>query len=292
MNLVIGSANFGSSYGILNNKKINRNDLKKIFRLSLKNKIHFIDSAIDYPRSHLIIGKTPLRKLKVITKIKLPSGNNILIKNWILKKINLALKELKIKKLYCLMIHDVEDVLGKNKIIFLKTLFYLKKKKIIKKIGVSVYSPLDLKKILKIFKPDIVQFPYNIFDSRMLNDGLLKRLKNSNITTYARSCLLQGLLLSLNSNILSSNINNKFNFKFKKKLIEFEKWCNKKKINSLQASLHFVKQVKLIDYVVVGFNNFNQFKEIVFNYKKKTIRIPNKFYCNDLNLIDPRKWKK
>jgi subfamily B ATP-binding cassette protein MsbA len=37
----------------------------------------------------------------------------------------------------------------------------------------------------------------------------------------------------------------------------------------LQASLHFVKQVKLIDYVVVGFNNFNQFKEIVFNYKKE-----------------------
>ena len=46
----------------------------------------------------------------------------------------------------------------------LKTLNKLKKDKIIKNIGVSVYNSFELKKVLSVFKPNIVQFPINIFN--------------------------------------------------------------------------------------------------------------------------------
>jgi hypothetical protein len=54
--------------------------------------------------------------------------------------------------------------------------------------------------------------------------------------------------------------------------------------------LHFVKQYKEIDYLIVGFNNYNQLKEIIDLFNKKQIIIPNKFSTNNINLIDPRKW--
>jgi hypothetical protein len=42
--------------------------------------------------------------------------------------------------------------------------------------------------------------------------------------------------------------------------------------------------------LVVGFNNYNQLKEIIDVFKKKQIIIPKKFSTNKKNLIDPRKW--
>jgi hypothetical protein len=41
---------------------------------------------------------------------------------------------------------------------------------------------------------------------------------------------------------------------------------------------------------VVGFNNYNQLKEIVDVFKKKQLFVPKQFSTNKINLIDPRKW--
>ena len=76
-------------------------------------------------------------------------------------------------------------------------------------------------------------------------------------------------------------------------LILFNKiknWCYKNNISLIQACLHFVKQFKKIDFLVVGFDNFNQLNEIINVFKKKQIKIPKKFSTNKINLIDPRKW--
>jgi hypothetical protein len=52
----------------------------------------------------------------------------------------------------------------------------------------------------------------------------------------------------------------------------------------------FIKQYKKIDYLVVGFNNYNHLKEIIYVFKKKQTIIPHKFSTNYINLIDPRRW--
>ena len=52
----------------------------------------------------------------------------------------------------------------------------------IKKIGVSIYSPKDLDIVFSKFKPDIVQAPINVFDNRLINSKwfeILKKKKNS-----------------------------------------------------------------------------------------------------------------
>ena len=282
MKLAVGTVKFGTNYGLINKKKIYLNEINKISKFidSKINNINLIDTAFSYGKSHKIIGRTKLNKLKIVTKIRFLSKNKI---NYFNKNIDNLLKDLRVNKIYGLLFHDVKDAINKN---YLNLLLDLKKKKIIKKIGVSIYSPNDLKIILKLWKPDIVQVPFNIFDQRLVKSGYLDLLKKLKIEIHVRSCFLQGLLVNYDRN--------------KKKFKKFQKWnglleswsgwCRNNNISKFEACLQFIKNYKKIDYLVVGFDNLKQLKEIIYTLDKKEIKITNKFYSSDLKLIDPRKW--
>jgi aryl-alcohol dehydrogenase-like predicted oxidoreductase len=283
MKLVIGSAQLGMNYGLFNNKKINRKEFKKIEKLVLISKINFIDTATSYGNSENIIGNSMLKKLHIITKIKLPRKKNIHIRNWVSEEISRSLIKLKINKIYGVLIHDYKDLLGKNGKNYLLSLQELKRKKIIKKIGISVYSPQEIKSIWKFWKPDLIQAPFNPLDNRILDSGWINILKKFKVKIFVRSIFLQGLLINQNSSF-AINKNSKI------LLNKFRNWCYKNNVSLLQACLHFIKQFKKIDYLVVGFNNYNQLKEIIDVFKTKQINIPRKFSTKKINLIDPRKW--
>ena len=283
MKLVVGSALLGMNYGALNNKKISVKEFKKIEKLILKSKINFIDTATSYGESEKIIGSSKLKNLNVITKIKLPYKKNINIKSWLLKEISKSLSKLKIKKIYGVLIHNYKDLLGKHGKNYLFSLRELKRKNIIKKIGISIYEPQEIKKIWKFWKPDIIQVPLNPIDNRILDSGWVNILKKFKVKIYARSIFLQGLLINEDSSF-------KINKNYKIILNKYKNWCSRNNISLIQGCIHFVKQFKKIDYLVVGFNNYNQLKEIIDVFKKKQIIIPRKFSTNKINLIDPRKW--
>jgi aryl-alcohol dehydrogenase-like predicted oxidoreductase len=282
MELVLGSAQFGNDYGLVKGKKIKNHDIIKIENLVSKFKISFIDTSANYGDSEKIIGNSKLRKLNIITKFKLPQ-KKIDIKNWVTKNIFLSLKKLNLNKIYGLLVHDVNDLFKSRGEDYLNCLFDLKKKGIVENIGLSVYSPKDLNAIWKFWKPDIVQIPFNILDNRFLVEKWFEKLKNNNVKIFVRSCFLQGLLIS----------NYKSIKKFKKHqnlLDKFSHWCLDNKISRIKASMHFVKQNNLIDYLIVGFNSYDQLKEIVKIFNQPTVKIPGLFRCNKLSLIDPRKW--
>jgi aryl-alcohol dehydrogenase-like predicted oxidoreductase len=270
-------------YGLFNNKKINQKEFKKIEKLALKSNIKFVDTANSYGDSENIIGKSKLKKLKIITKIKLPEKNNFLIKEWVPTKIFESIKKLNIKKIYGVLVHDYKDLQGIEGREYLRVLQKLKKRKIINKIGISIYDPKELKKIWKFWKPDIVQVPFNILDNRILNSGWIEILKKYGVKIYVRSVFLQGALIN-DLNLF------KFQKNYKNLFYKFKYWCDIKNVTRIQACLHFIKQYKKIDYLVVGFNNYKHLKEIIDVFKEKQIIIPNKFSTNCINLIDPRRW--
>ncbi len=283
MRLVLGSVQFGMNYGILKNKKINFKELKRIKDLSVKSKIRYIDTAPSYGNSQNVIAKSNLNSLNIITKIKLPNNKNINIEKWIYEEIVKSLRKLKTNKLYALLIHNYEDLLGNRGKDYLFFLKQLKKKKIISKLGLSIYSPEEIKKIWKFWKPDIIQVPFNVIDNRILDSKWLDTLKRFNIKIFARSIFLQGLLLNRSYNLKLSKAH-------KAVLDRFKNWCFKNNISTIKGCLHFVRQYKKIDYLIIGFNNYKHLKEIIDCYKESKFRVPKIFSCNDLNLIDPRRW--
>lgn len=282
MRLAIGTAQFGFKYGLFNKKKIDIKEFKKVEKFILKSKISFIDTAINYGVSETVIGNSKLNKLSIITKIKIPNSN-VCLNKWVNETIKSSLARLKVNSIYGILVHDSRDVLGVKGHLYLNILRELKKQGIIKKIGLSIYNPMELKKVWKFWKPDIVQAPFNIFDQRLLNQGWIKKLKKNKKEIFVRSCFLQGLLI--NDYTLINNLKNN-----KKLLDQFKEWCKLKNITRLKACLHFVKQFKNIDYLVIGFDNHYQLKEILNNFNKKNVKITRKFSSNNLNLIDPRRW--
>jgi aryl-alcohol dehydrogenase-like predicted oxidoreductase len=283
MKLTLGGAQFGLDYGFIKNKKIKKKEIYKIKKLAKKFKVSFIDTAISYNDSESIIGNNKLNNFKIITKIKLPNKGISDFNEWSSKIINQSLLNLRVNKIYAVLFHDYKDLLSTNGEEFLNSLIYLKKKNLFSKIGISIYSPDELDAIWKLWKPDLVQVPFNIFDQRIVRSGWLNKLKTAKIEIFVRSCFLQGLLLG--------NYNNHNYFKpYKKEINSFFNWCKKKKISNLKACIHFVKQYSKIDNLIVGFQNSEQFKKILNIFAEKQIKVPNIFNCNKINLIDPRKW--
>ena len=283
MKLVLGAAQLGMKYGLFNKSKVSKNEFKKIEKLIIKSNISFIDTAPAYGESEKVIGNSQLKKLNIITKVKIKTENKKNIQKLLNQKISRSLIRLKTKNIYGLLLHDCNDVLGKNGDELLNCLRLLKRKKLVKKIGISIYNAKELTKIWKFWKPDIVQLPFNLFDQRMLNSRWIDKLNKNKVKIFARSCFLQGLLIG-DYNTL------KIPKKIKRSLQKFNDWCKKNNISRLKASLDFIRQFKKIDFAVIGFNNVDQMKEIFGLLKKKRNNITKKFKSNNLSLIDPRKW--
>ena len=280
MYLTIGTAQFGLKYG-LEKKKIKSNEIKLINQILKRNNIIYFDTAINYGNSEKRIGELILKKKKIITKISLPEKKKINLKKWFFNVLNNSMKRLGVSKLYGILIHNTSDIFKNSE--FLDLILQAKYKKLVSKVGVSIYEKKELNKILKIWTPDIIQFPVNIFDQRFINKKFLQKIKKLGIETYARSCFLQGVLLK--KKLHNGNYKNQVIFN------KFLKWCEQNNINQLQSCLHFVKQIKNIDSLVIGFDDSKQLKQILRAFNKRTIVVPYKFINNEKKLIDPRKWR-
>lgn len=273
MKLGIGTANFNMKYGFKNGKISKRefNGIKKF----IKNKIKLIDTADGY-QNYTSIKNIKNKNQKIITKLKVPK-NCFNLETFVLKKIRNIFDELNVKKLYGVLIHDIKDIdKYKN---FLTILKKIKNKKLVKKIGVSIYEPKDLK-YLNNWIPDIIQFPYNIFDQRF-SKKILKNLKKNKIELHSRSCFLQGVLTENDPKKIKN---------FKNQIKKFDDWCKKNNLKKNEACINFIKNQKIIDYLIIGFTSLNELKENTLIFNSKELKITSKFKINNQKLIDPRLW--
>ena len=283
--ITLGSANFDQIYGIKKNF-IKKSEIKKLFDLALKNKIKTIDTSPLYNKSEKIIGLLNNNRFKIISKIPKPPKNikRENIKKWLKQNVMISLKNLKIKKFECLLLHNANSLLCKNGDEIYKGIRNMKINGFTSKIGVSIYDFNVLDKILKKFKFNLIQAPFNILDQRLVEKGWLKKLKKRKIEVHARSIFLQGILL-LKHNQLPKKL-----IKLSKKLMVWENWLKKNKFSSLQVCLSFVLNQRQLDGIVVGYNNTNQLNQILkLKQIKNNFSLPN-LNIKDKKLIDPREW--
>ena len=246
MRLCLGTANYNKHYGI-NKFKIKKDSIKKILKFSEKKNFKYLDTAFNYNNYQNL----PKNKyFEIITKVnKLRDFNINKIETEIINQINPVYK--KSRQLYAILLHDCDDMRSKKSKEIFQSLLNLKKKKITKKIGISCYHEKDLN-ILKLYDFDIVQFPLNIFDQRLLKKKNLKKIKDKEI--HIRSIFLQGLLIDENFKKI------RYFSKWKSKFQKLEKYLKNKKTTSLEACIFFVKKFKFVKMAVVGVNNLNQLK--------------------------------
>ena len=287
--LIIGTAQFKKGYGITNiNKRINNKEIKKIFTLINENNIKYFDTAPFYGNSEKILGEY-VNKKEIVTKIpdikeKIISKKSILETKKILFQ---SIKNLKINNLYGVLLHSSFDLLKPGKKYLIDFLRGIKKDKITKKVGVSIYEKQNFYDIQRFFFPDIIQLHLNIIDRRLITNNFLKKIKDKKIEIHARSVFLQGVLLENPKNF------SPFFQQFKSDFLHLRNEIKKNKISLLKAYLAFVLTIKEIDKIVIGIASSKQLKQIlkVFNLKKiEKIDIDVPVISNK-TLLDPRLWK-
>lgn len=285
MNISIGTAQFMNNYGVNRVlKKFNLHEKKKLIKSAQNNKVLHIDTAFSYGNAHKELGKIGVKKFKVTTKLPILSTK---IKNLDKKITNLifqARKDLKIKKIDTLLIHSYKNLVELNKWKYLESLKNVKSKGLVSNIGISLYKINEVSKILKFWRPDVIQLPYNIFDREIESKKFLPLLKRRKIKVQIRSVFLQGLL--------TRNKRPKKFLKWKKIFDKWFKWCQKNNLEPKIAALLFVKNNKILDKIIIGFESSEQLKDLLKIKKiKKKYTFP-KIKCNDRKLLDPSNWSK
>lgn len=268
LDFVIGTANFGQNYGTLKNKFLIKNK-KKLSTFLTKNKIEYFDCALNYKYHNKNLKIIQNHNFKVISKVKLPKTKKKLFLDNLDKILNKNLKLLKKDKYDLMLLHEVGDLDKANGKKLLKKLFEIKKQKIIKNIGVSVYKKVQITKVLKKFKPHTIQLPYNVLNLNEFDDDFLKSLKKKNIKLQARSIFFQGLLLQnekkINKLMIKKNI--------KDILIKFFFFLKSNKLSNLEYCVNIIKKNKNFESVTLGINNFDELKKIIKLFKKESNKL-------------------
>ena len=279
--LILGSANLDQKYGIYKNE-IKIREFKKIINfLSKKGKV-YLDTSSEYKNAEKIIGDFNLKKINIITKIKVNKNKTKKsIEKEIFQKVTNFKKIFKNNKIYALLIHNPECLLNSYGKIIFNYLENLKNKKYFKKIGISIYDFESLKKLTKLYNLDIIQLSYNIFDQRLDDKKILRNLKNKKIEIHARSIFLQGTLLKKRYDNLKNNY-------LREKLVDWNNWLKVRKLQSIDVCVSNAILNKDINKIVIGFNSYLQFKRYLkVKLKKNDISFLN---TNNKKIINPNLW--
>lgn len=284
--LAIGSANFGLDYGLANSHgKISETELKNILVLAEVAGIEVIDTAPFYGDSEARLGTfCSDNRFKMVTKIRYNLENDFAKKS-VSRLVGQSRKRLNQTRLYAVMLHQPEILLTDYGNVIIKELLMLKERDIISKIGVSIYSPDILDKILKRLRLDIVQAPFNIFDQQIVSSGWSDKLKAGGVEIHTRSVFLQGLLL-----LRHSSLKNYFTRNWPDQFSDWYKFLKDKEVDALQIALNFALKQDWIDKVVVGVDSGAQLRSLVeIEESSMSLDFP-KLECDDPNLINPSNW--
>jgi aryl-alcohol dehydrogenase-like predicted oxidoreductase len=256
----------GKDYG-----PITSNYSLELINFALKKKINFFDTAPLYGngRSERLLGtiikKIDRTKIVIATKGGMLPHTGFDLKqdfsiNNLQKDLQKSLRRLKTSYIDYYLLHspNLKKINIKKIIIFFQR---LKKKKIIKKFGVSLKSPNDIFFLKNFFTYlDVVEFNFNLFDQRAIDIKIFSLLKKNKIESICRTPLCFGFLQTqdINRNSLFSNDHRR---KFWSNL-QFLRWNSSKNFflnfstsnkydDFSQFALHFCMSFDF-DYVIPG----------------------------------------
>jgi len=287
--IALGTVQFGIDYGINSESgQVQPEEVRSILNYAHSQNIDLLDTAPVYGDSEKILGRANSSNFKVVTKTRhfdslKRNNNDIRLLN---SDFYHSLEYLKQDSVYGVLMHNASDLLKPGAEKLFDQLQKLKQEEKITKIGVSVYDHSQLQAILEIFDIDLVQLPFNIIDKRLIDSGMLAKLKNRGIEVHARSVFLQGLLLMSERNRPD---------KFKRWGVLWKiwhEWLNDNQITALEAAIRYVISMTEISKVLVGVDTKDQLKEIIVSSNGVLPNIPTELYTNDVNLLNPSNWSR
>ena len=296
MNLRLGTVQFGQNYGINGQKQPSLEDSVKMLDYATQNGVSNLDTAFAYGTAESVVGEflrkktIPREKLNISSKLVPNIMDDVAPEDYeakVLELIKGQLKTLGTDYLDVYLYHSARYVHNEA---LLSALQIAKKEGLAMKVGVSVYEPEEVRKGLVSDKVEFMQFPYSIFDQRMLAGGIFDLpLNGTEIDT--RSAFIQGLIIMPEDKVPS------FLAKAKPIVRKIDEVCAKYGVNRVALAMSFVKQQKSISSLVFGVDNMEQLKQDIEYFNKEipsdTVKeIAKEFTGIETDIVMPSLWKK
>ena len=198
--LALGTAQWGMTYGIANRAGQPPSDeVDRMLELGRKRGVELLDTAYAYGEAEKILGaqRVTARGYHVITKTPPLRVSRVGDEHarGAIDAFHQSLTSLDCSRVYGLLVHGADSLLVDGGERIWEALETIRSEGHVNRMGVSVYHPLQLERILDKYPIDIVQLPFSVYDQRFKQQGLLRRLQGMRIEIHARSVFLQGLLL-------------------------------------------------------------------------------------------------
>ncbi|MBE0367404.1 aldo/keto reductase [Pseudoalteromonas aurantia] len=293
MRLALGGVQFGTNYGVSNRHgQPSQRKVAEILTLAQDSNIEVIDTAIAYGNSEQVLGELVdiTKKFEIITKLPPLKKKKFSPADcaYYSELLDLSYQKLQTKKLSGLLFHSADDILKEGNEELLQKIHNLKKTKRLVKSGVSLYSQGSYSKLLNNPLVELVQIPYNCFDTFFSSSGYLQKFKERNIEVHARSSFLQGLLLMDLQDIP------KYFLPWLDKLALFSQVASELSLSNLELALSYVVKEPNIDKLVIGVNDVKELEQVTQAYNKaldvEHNRLPN-LSSLDPKLINPAHWQ-
>jgi len=283
--VVLGTASWGNEYGLFNSTGVGADAAKSILKIAYSGGVNTLDTAPAYGDSEAVLGGCDLTQLSLYTKIDPESWDRG--SDYAYIQLRDSLRTLGIESLRGLTFHSAESFLGdpKRAMDFVSR---IRAEGLAKNWGVSVYDPSQALEVMRFTAPDYIQAPVSLLDRRFLACSFLEKIEEMGVGLQGRSIFLQGLLLRSPNQIPGQ---------FKPWVGLFSRYSSsawKQGLSRLQFALMSVLQHPAIQTAVVGVNEESHIRELVtaLSGGEMELSLNEIESSTDLNLIDPRKWRK
>lgn len=285
MKLALGTVQFGQSYGVANKAgQIPAAEATAILEYAASIGINMLDTAVGYGNSEQRLGEIGIPDWQVVSKIPaVPDGCGD-ISGWVTESVQDSLQRLGLPRLYALLLHKPQQLLGADGGQIYAALQQLRETGLVQKIGASIYAPAELDDLCRRYEFDVVQAPLNLLDRRLIESGWMSRLANSGVELHVRSIFLQGLLL-----MPSSDRPAKFN-RWQAHWSAYSDWLRSAELTPLQACVRHSLSFPEVTRVIVGVDNSDQLRSIFEGASGPVPSPPSALQVHDFDLLNPSVW--
>ena len=283
MDLVLGTAQWGTHYGLTNERgELTDCEVTEIVSAALAAGITAADThrttdpKQGYGRAQARL-RPWARDFRITTKIfgrsEMPISEQLAI----------TLTELAIPSLHACLVHDWALLSGDERRSTAQSLAAVRASGEATKVGVSAYDEAEVASGLEHFESlDVVQVPASVVDQRLVNSAVLHALNDAGAEIQVRSIFLQGLLLEPRATAsLAAHPD----------IRRFHLFCEENGITPLAACLSFIRSLEWASQVVVGVTGADELKQIADTWAQEPATADwAEFASSDTALVDPRLW--
>lgn len=288
MGFVLGGAQFGRQYGIVNDRSpADQKDLALVFEFAANLGFSRIDTARGYGDSEAIIGQSCKAQWPVSSKFQpqMDWGESLSVYERQLKdSIERSSELLGETTLDIYLLHDVATCNDSQLRAIGKAFDLLRSHFSDMRFGVSLYNYEDYQKAKNLIGIEVVQRPICPLsaDSFGINKD---KLNEEGIEVHSRSVFLQGLLLA-GADRVPSHLPS-----LRTAILKFEQFCRDNDFDPYSLCVSYAEQESISDHVVLGCRDASDLKsfEERSSYNLSSTVMPS---LAEDKILDPRGWMK